>query len=38
MAMRKVKWIRDSEKYPDELLTENEKEKLFTKKTIRMNF
>ena len=37
-AMRKVKWIRDSEKYPDELLTENEKEKLFTKKTIRMNF
>src|SRR5699024_3817316 len=37
-AMKMANWIRDSEKYPDELLGENEKEKLFTKKTIRMNF
>lgn len=36
-AMRKVKWIYNSEKYPDELLTENEKEKLFNKKANRMN-
>ncbi|MBO1001296.1 hypothetical protein IPU62_01185 [Pseudogracilibacillus auburnensis] len=36
-AMRKANWIRDSEKYPDELLTETEKEKLFNKKTNRMN-
>lgn len=37
-AMRKTNWIRDSEKYPDELLTEKEKEKLFNKKTNRTNF
>ncbi|WP_227994999.1 hypothetical protein [Oceanobacillus sp. CFH 90083] len=36
-AMRKAKWIRNSGKYPDELLTENEKEKLFNKKTNRTN-
>lgn len=36
-AMRKAKWILNSEKYPDELLTENEKEALFNKKTNRKN-
>lgn len=37
-AMEKANWIRDSEKHPDKLLTENEKEKLFNKKTNRTNF
>ena len=37
-AMGKANWIRDSEKHPDKLLTENEKEKLFNKKTNRTNF
>ncbi|MDW0113610.1 hypothetical protein QT711_10460 [Sporosarcina saromensis] len=37
-AMEKANWIRDSEKHPDELLRENEKEKLFNKKTNRTNF
>lgn len=36
-AMEKADWIRDSEKYPDEFLTENEKEKLFNKKTNHIN-
>jgi len=36
-AMEKANWIRDSEKHPDELLTENEKEKLFNKKVNNMN-
>ena len=37
-AMEKANWIRNSEKHPDELLRENEKEKLFNKKTNRTNF
>lgn len=37
-AMEKADWIRDSEKFPDEFLTENEKEKLLNKKTSRTNF
>lgn len=36
-AMGKANWIRDSEKHPDKLLTENEKEKLFNKKSNHMN-
>lgn len=36
-AMEKANWIRDSEKHPDELLTESEKEKLINKKVNRMN-
>lgn len=36
-AMGKVNWIRDSEKHTDKLLTENEKEKLFNKKSNHMN-
>ncbi len=37
-AMEKANWIRNSEKHPDRLLRENEKEKLFNKKTNRTNF
>lgn len=36
-AMGKANWIRHSEKHPDKLLTENEKEKLFNKKSNHMN-